>query len=115
VRIVDERESRALNYRFRGKDRPTNVLAFPAADGDGIAGLPDDDTERALGDLAICGPIVEREAREQGKKPRDHWAHLLVHGTLHLLGHDHESENEAEAMERLEAEILAARGIDSPY
>jgi probable rRNA maturation factor len=115
VRVVDERESRALNYRFRGKDGPTNVLAFPTAEGDGIAGLPDDAAERMLGDLAICGPIVEREAREQGKKPDDHWGHLLVHGTLHLLGHDHETENDAEAMERLEAEILAARGIDNPY
>jgi probable rRNA maturation factor len=114
VRIVDERESRALNYRFRGKDSATNVLAFPAADGAEIAGLPDV-PERALGDLAICGPIVEREAREQGKRPDQHWAHLLVHGTLHLLGYDHESGDEAEAMERLEAKILAARGIDDPY
>ncbi|MGH8195304.1 MAG: rRNA maturation RNase YbeY [Woeseiaceae bacterium] len=114
VRIVDERESRALNYRFRKKDRATNVLAFPAANGAEIP-LLDGDPERTLGDLAICGPIVEREAREQGKSPDRHWAHLLVHGTLHLLGFDHQSEHEAEEMERLETRILAARGIDDPY
>lgn len=114
VRVVDERESRALNYRFRQKDSATNVLAFPAADGAASIGPPDA-SERALGDLAICGPVLEREAREQGKSAAGHWAHLLVHGTLHLLGYDHQAADEAAQMERLETAILAARGIDDPY
>lgn len=114
VRIVDERESRALNYRFRGKDRPTNVLAFPAA----AAGVPYGPAEEggaALGDLAICAPVLEREAAEQGKDAAAHWAHLLVHGTLHLLGYDHGTEEAAARMESLERRILAARGIADPY
>lgn len=114
VRVVDERESRALNYRFRQKDKATNVLAFPAADGAEVPGLPAK-PERTLGDMAVCGPVLEREARLQGKSPAGHWAHLLVHGTLHLLGYDHRSEDEALQMERLETRILAARGIDDPY
>lgn len=114
VRIVDERESRALNYRFRQKDKPTNVLAFPAADGAEIEGLAGPG-EKALGDLAVCAPVLEREAREQGKTPAGHWGHLLVHGTLHLLGYDHQSDEQAAQMEKLETEILAARGIDDPY
>ena len=114
VRVVDERESRALNYRFRHKEKPTNVLAFPADDGAEIEGLPEV-PERPLGDLALCAPVVEREAREQGKSAAAHWGHLLVHGTLHLLGYDHRDEAEAAEMERLEAGILAARGIADPY
>ena len=113
VRVIDEPESRDLNHRYRGKDRPTNVLAFPA-DLSVIPGLPRS-RRRTLGDLAICGPVVEREAAEQGKAPAAHWGHLLVHGTLHLLGYDHQTRTEAREMERLEGGILAARGIGDPY
>ena len=113
VRVVDEQESRDLNYRYRGKDRPTNVLAFPADRGV-IPGLRAS-RRRTLGDLAICGPVVEREAAEQGKAAAAHWGHLLVHGTLHLLGYDHRTQVEARAMERLEAGILAGCGIGDPY
>lgn len=114
VRVVDERESRSLNFRFRHKDRPTNVLAFPAAEPGGMPAPPDGDAT-SLGDLAICAPVLEREAREQGKTPAAHWAHLLVHGTLHLLGYDHETAVEAARMEGLETRILAARGVPDPY
>lgn len=114
VRVVDERESRALNYRFRQKDKPTNVLAFPAVEAAEVAGLPAPPS-MPLGDLALCAPVLEREARQQGKTPAAHWGHLLVHGTLHLLGHDHQNERDAEQMERLEAGILAARGVADPY
>jgi probable rRNA maturation factor len=113
VRIVDEGESRELNERFRGKDGATNVLSFPADNGDSPelpAGVP-----RSLGDIVICGPVVEREAGEQQKAAADHWAHMLVHGTLHLLGYDHEVSEEAEAMESMERQSLAARGVADPY
>ena len=95
---------------YRGKDRETNVLSFPAGDD----GLPPD-VARPLGDLVICAPVVLREAGEQGKSVADHWGHLLVHGSLHLLGFDHETDAEASAMEGLEREILAARGVADPY
>lgn len=113
VRVVDEQESRQLNRRYREQDRPTNVLAFPAGevaarDAEGEAGRP-------LGDLVLCAPVVEREAREQGKAVAGHWGHLLVHGALHLLGHDHQSDEEAAAMESLEIRILAERGYENPY
>jgi probable rRNA maturation factor len=114
VRIVDEDESRALNKRFRHVDKPTNVLAFPADDME-LAALRDDAEGCALGDLVICGPVVLREAAEQEKDPRNHWLHLLLHGTLHLIGYDHENAQEAAEMESLEARILAARGIADPY
>jgi probable rRNA maturation factor len=113
VRVVDEQESRDLNSRYRGKDSATNVLAFPA-DNAAIPGLPAG-SRRALGDLAICGPVVEREAGEQGKSAAAHWGHLLVHGTLHLLGYDHQTDADAREMERLEAGILAGRGVGDPY
>ena len=108
IRLVDEDEGRALNRHYRGKDYATNVLSFPAELPEGVK-LP------LLGDLVICGPVVAREAAEQGKAVRDHYAHLTVHGTLHLLGWDHEDEVEAEAMEQLEREILAGLGIQDPY
>jgi probable rRNA maturation factor len=111
VRFVDEDEGRSLNRRFRQQDKATNVLSFPAAR---PAGLPADQPA-LLGDIVICGPVVEREAADQGKAAADHWSHMLVHGTLHLLGFDHQDEIDAEKMERLEADILAARGIDNPY
>jgi probable rRNA maturation factor len=114
VRIVDEDESRTLNKRFRNVDTATNVLAFPADDME-LAALRDDTEACTLGDLVICGPVVVREAAEQEKDPRSHWLHLLLHGTLHLLGYDHENAREAAEMESLEASILAARGIKDPY
>jgi len=108
IRIVDVKEGLALNRDYRGKDYATNVLSFPAELPSGVD-LP------LIGDLAICAPVVAREAAEQAKKPRDHWAHLTVHGTLHLLGYDHIEDAQAEAMESLEARILATLGIADPY
>ena len=114
VRIVDDDESRDLNSRFRQTDKPTNVLAFPSYDAD-LAELFEEAGEFPLGDLVICAPVVLREATEQGKNADDHWAHILVHGTLHLLGYDHVEAEEAARMEALETRILAARGIGDPY
>ncbi|MDI3262328.1 MAG: rRNA maturation RNase YbeY [Fulvimonas sp.] len=108
IRLVDADEGRALNARFRGKDYPTNVLSFPAEP-------PPDLRLALLGDLALCAPVVMREAQAQGKRPRDHFAHLTVHGVLHLLGHDHEEAAAAEVMEALEKRILAGLGIADPY
>jgi probable rRNA maturation factor len=108
IRIVDTDEGRALNRDYRGKDYATNVLSFPAELPPGVA-LP------LIGDLAICAPVVAREAAEQGKPLRYHWAHLTVHGVLHLLGHDHIEEAQAEAMEALETRILAGLDIPDPY
>ena len=113
LRIVGEAESRELNRRYRQKDAPTNVLAFPGTEG-GSQELPAD-LPLVLGDIVICGPVVAREADEQGKQAADHWAHMLVHGALHLLGYDHQSEDQASNMESLEARILAAGGLDNPY
>src|SRR5690606_39092590 len=112
IRLVDAKEGRALNRHYRGKDYATNVLSFPA---DLPEGLPEGVRLPLLGDLVLCAPVVEREAREQGKPLAAHYAHLTVHGTLHLLGWDHADDVEAEAMERLEREILAGLGIDDPY
>ena len=111
VRLVDKAESRALNKEYRGKDKPTNVLSFPFDD---MAGLPEEET-RLLGDLVICAPVVRKEAKKQDKRPKDHWAHMVVHGTLHLLGYDHIEEAEASEMEALEARILEQFGISNPY
>ena len=108
IRIVGADEGRALNRDYRGKDYPTNVLSFPAELPPGLR-LP------LIGDLAICAPVVLREAAEQGKPARDHWAHLTVHGVLHLLGYDHVDDRDAEAMEALETRILASLGIAAPY
>lgn len=109
LRIVDESESRTLNARYRDRDRPTNVLSF-AAD------LPEVDLgPRPLGDIVICAPVVAREAAEQGKPTRAHWAHLTVHGVLHLLGYDHGTRAEARVMEGREIAILSALGFDNPY
>ena len=108
IRVVGEKEGRALNHRYRGKDYATNVLSFPAELPEGV-NLP------LLGDLVICAPVVAREAAEQGKPLAAHYAHLTVHGVLHLLGLDHEDEREAEAMERFEREILADLGLPDPY
>lgn len=108
IRVVDADEGRSLNAQYRGKDYATNVLSFPAELPEGVD-LP------LLGDLAICAPVVAREAAEQGKTEADHWAHLTVHGVLHLLGHDHQAEDEAERMEALETRILAGLGAPDPY
>ncbi len=112
VRIVDEKEGCSLNHHYRGKDYATNVLSFPA---ELPEGLPKGVKMPLLGDLVICAPVVAREAAEQGKSLAAHYAHLTVHGTLHLLGWDHEDDKEADAMEQLEREILADLGIDDPY
>ncbi len=108
VRIVDEPESRQLNRDYRGKDRPTNVLSFPFEPPPGIP-------EEHLGDLVICAPVVFREAQEQQKQPEAHWAHMVVHGILHLQGFDHQNSEEAEEMESLERQILARLGYSDPY
>ena len=108
IRMVDWEESRAFNRDYRGRDRPTNVLSF-AAD------LPPLLQSPLIGDLVICAPLVMDEAVAQGKRPRDHFAHLTVHGTLHLLGYDHLTDTEADQMEALEVRILAALGIPDPY
>ena len=112
IRVVDEEEGRSLNRQYRGKDHPTNVLSFPA---DLPEGLPDGVRLPLLGDLVICAPVVEREAREQGKPLATHYAHLTVHGVLHLLGWDHENDRDAERMEQRERQILATLGIGDPY
>ena len=108
VRIVDEAESHALNLNYRGKDRPTNVLSFPFE-------CPDEVELPLLGDLVICRQVVEREAQEQDKPVMAHWAHMVVHGSLHLLGYDHIEEAEAEEMEGLETQIMQKLGFEDPY
>ena len=110
IRIVDTREGRSLNRHYRGKDYATNVLSFPAELPPGV-----DMPMPLLGDLVICAPVVEREALEQGTDLGAHYAHLTVHGILHLLGLNHEDEREAEAMEQLERQLLAELGYDDPY
>lgn len=114
VRVVGSREGRALNRHYRGRDYATNVLSFPADVADGVK-LPKGVKLPLLGDIVLCAPVVAREAREQKKSLNAHYAHLTVHGTLHLLGWDHQDEREAEAMEALEREVLAGLGIDDPY
>jgi probable rRNA maturation factor len=108
IRLVGARASRRLNSEYRGKDRPTNVLSFPAS-------RIERDLGGALGDLAICVPVVAGEARAQGKPPAAHWAHMVVHGILHLHGFDHGTPREARAMEGLEVEILRGFGYQNPY
>lgn len=111
VRIVDEAESRELNGSWRGRHRPTNVLAFPG----GPPGAGPAESELPLGDLVICAPVVAREALEQGKAADSHWCHMVVHGTLHLAGYDHRTPAEAARMESLEREALAELGYPDPY
>ena len=106
IRTVGLAESQSLNQTFRGKDRPTNVLSFPA---------DVDVDEPILGDLALCWPVVEGEAVEQGKSVLSHATHLVIHGLLHLLGFDHEEDTQAEEMEALEIRILAELNVENPY
>lgn len=133
IRIIGASESRQLNHTYRGKDKPTNVLSFPAMDLRlGARGSSQSRSEKSsslaqassaeprahfeeLGDLAICAPVVAREAREQGKSPRAHWAHMVVHGVLHLLGYDHENDRDADDMESREVKILSQFGYANPY
>jgi len=112
LRIVDEAEARRFNRRYRKRDYATNVLSFPA---ELPPGLPDGVRSALLGDILICAPVVVREAAQRGIPADDHWAHLTVHGLLHLLGHDHDDETEAQQMEALETKILARLGIPDPY
>jgi len=108
LRIVDEPEGRELNRAYRGKDYATNVLSFPFEAPPGVElGL--------LGDLVVCAGVMEREAAEQGKTLKAHWAHLVIHGMLHLQGYDHQDPDEAETMENLEVHLLAELGFPDPY
>ncbi len=108
IRVVDEAESQALNNEYRGKDKPTNVLSFPFE-------APPPIESDLLGDLVICHAVMAKEAKEQTKAVSDHWAHLVIHGVLHLLGFDHIEEDEAQVMEALEVKILALMNINDPY
>jgi probable rRNA maturation factor len=108
VQVVTARESRRLNHQYRGKDKPTNVLSFPTTAQPGVSPQP-------LGDIVICPVVLKREAREQGKSERAHWAHLVVHGTLHLVGYDHERDGDARRMERREIAVLRRLGFPNPY
>jgi len=109
VRIVDEEEGIALNRKYRGRDIATNVLSFPCE-------VPDVLDLNLLGDIIICAPVVKREADMQHESPYNaHWAHMVIHGTLHLLGYDHQSAMEAEHMESMETTILTHLGFSDPY
>ena len=131
IRIIDRTESQTLNSQYRGKDKPTNVLSFPYDMPDWLLpemlndlnneeneGIPVSASElptKFLGDLAICADVVSTEAREQSKVLESHWAHMVVHGILHILGYDHIEDTDAEAMEALEIQILAILNINNPY
>ncbi len=108
VRVVDEVEGGELNHAYRGKAESTNVLFFPFEAGERT-------TPPLMGDIVICAPVVSREAAEQGKSQRAHFAHMVVHGVLHLLGYDHEGDADAEIMEDLEREVLTGIGFGDPY
>jgi len=108
IRIVDIDESQTLNHQYRGKNKATNVLSFPFEVPEGIP-------LNLLGDLVICAEIVAREAEQQHKTQTEHWAHMVIHGCLHLLGYDHIEENDAVQMENLEIDILAKLGFNNPY
>ena len=118
VRIVDEEEIQQLNQQYRGKDKPTNVLSFPfeipeltLPDGIQI----DESMSNFLGDIVICAQVVTQESMQQNKLLSHHWAHMLIHGTLHLLGYDHIDDQEAQEMEGIEIAILKKLAIDDPY
>ena len=111
VRLVGRAESRKLNAHYRGKDHATNVLSFPASSGHAV----NDEAALPLGDLVICPPVLRAEALEQRKPLRAHWAHLVVHGSLHLIGYDHERDADARRMERREVAVLRRLGFTNPY
>jgi probable rRNA maturation factor len=111
VRVVDATEMQQLNKEFREQDKPTNVLSFPV----GVFGGLPQGADVPLGDIVICASVVADEAEQQGKALAHHWAHMIVHGTLHLLGFDHESDNDAAKMENLEVQIMTAHGVLNPY
>ena len=111
VRVVGAIESRRLNARYRGRDEPTNVLSFPARSSSATPATG----SRPIGDLVICAQLVRSEAREQCKPLRSHWAHLVVHGALHLIGYDHERARQAARMERREIVVLRRLGFNNPY
>jgi len=118
VRIVDDAEIQQLNQQYRGKDKSTNVLSFPfeipeLALPDGVQ--VDGSISNFLGDIVICAQVVKQESKQQNKLPGHHWAHMLIHGTLHLLGYDHIEEQEAKEMEGIEIAILQKLAIDDPY
>jgi probable rRNA maturation factor len=115
IRVVDPGEGAALNLQYRGLDRPTNVLSFPFELPAGLMPDADDPIAHLLGDLIICADVVRREALEQGKDARSHWAHMVVHGVLHLIDYDHITEEDAEEMETLETNILGELGFPPPY
>jgi probable rRNA maturation factor len=116
IRLVDEVESRELNARYRDKESATNVLSFPADIPAEIRNeMVENSGNQILGDLVICAPLVNREAAQQGKSNHAHWAHLVIHGVLHLLGHDHIVPDQAQVMETLEKDLLASLGIADPY
>jgi probable rRNA maturation factor len=131
IRIIDRTESQTLNSQYRGKDKPTNVLSFPYdmpdwllpemlndlnnEENEGIPVAASELPTKFLGDLAICADVVSTEAREQSKVLESHWAHMVVHGILHILGYDHIEDTDAEAMEALEIQILAILNINNPY
>lgn len=108
LRLVDDEESRTLNRTWRGRDRPTNVLSFPA-------GAPAEIAGGFIGDLVLCVPVIAAEAEAQGKPLHGHWAHMIIHGILHLLGFDHTCDSEAAEMEAREIELLARLGHPDPY
>lgn len=108
LRVVDSKEIQTLNLQYRNMDKPTNVLSFPCE-------LPEGVEDPLLGDVVICAEIVEQEAVAANKETQAHWAHILIHGTLHLLGHDHIEAADAEIMEQLETRILTELGFPEPY
>lgn len=108
IRVVDEDESRELNRAFRNRDNSTNVLSFPA-------GIELPDNKKILGDIVVCAPVVRQEAQQQGKTMDAHFAHMVVHGMLHLYGYDHEQSSDADVMEQLEREILGRFSVGDPY
>ena len=108
VMVVSETVSQTLNDQYRGKNKPTNVLSFPAE-------IPEFVESELIGDMVICAPLVQKEAEQQNKSLQDHWAHLTVHGCLHLLGFDHIEDEEAEQMEAIEIKVLQQLGIANPY
>lgn len=112
VRIVEEHEITQLNKDYRHKDGATNVLAFPFTP---PPGMPEDEDINSLGDLIVCASVVEKEAKEQNKTILAHWSHMIIHGTLHLLGYDHQTDQEALEMESLENRVLAEFGYPDPY